>query len=64
MLSDRNDYWLGADFTQADAYASVVIGWGVGLKLDLSAYPKAVKLRERVLARPNVQKALKEEGLL
>lgn len=64
MLSDKNAYWLGDDFTQADAYASVIIGWGVGLKLDLSAYPKALKLRERVLARPNVQKAFKEEGLL
>lgn len=63
MLSDQNAYWLGDDFTQADAYASVIIGWGVGLKLDLSAYPKALKLRERVLARPNVQKAFKEEGL-
>lgn len=63
MLSDSKAYWLGDDFTQADAYASVVIGWGVGLKVDLSAYPKALKLRERVLARPNAQKALKEEGL-
>ncbi|ELT48014.1 glutathione transferase [Brucella sp. ZJ1_1] len=63
MLSDKNAYWLGDDFTQPDAYASVIIGWGVGLKLDLSAYPKALKLRERVLARPNVQKAFKEEGL-
>jgi glutathione S-transferase len=63
MLSDKNPYWLGDDFTQPDAYASVIIGWGVGQKLDLSAYPKALKLRERVLARPNVQKAFTEEGL-
>lgn len=63
MLSDDKLYWLG-DFTQADAYASVIIGWGVGLKLDLGAYPKALKLRERVMARPKAQAALKEEGLL
>lgn len=64
MLPDGESYWLGADFTQADAYVSVVVGWGVGLKLDLAAYPKALKLRERVLARPKVQAALKEENLL
>lgn len=64
MLSDENPYWLGADFTQPDAYACVIIGWGVNLKIDLSAYPKALKLRERVLARPKTKAALKEEGLL
>ena len=63
MLSDDKPYWLG-EFTQADAYASVIIGWGVGLKLNLAAYPKALKLRERVMARPKTQAALKEEGLL
>ncbi len=62
MLTEGS-YWLGADFTQADAYASVILGWSVGLKVDLSAYPKAVALRERVMARPAAQKALKEEGL-
>ncbi|MCO5092974.1 glutathione transferase [Bosea sp. (in: a-proteobacteria)] len=64
MLPDNQAYWLGAEFTQPDAYASVVVGWGIGLKLDLAAYPKALKLRERVRARPRVQAALKEENLL
>lgn len=64
MLSEENAYWLGADFTQPDAYASVIIGWGINLKIDLDAYPKALKLRERVMARPKAQAALKEEGLL
>lgn len=64
MLSDENAYWLGADFTQPDAYASVIVGWGVNLKIDLAAYPKALALRERVLARPKTQAAFKEEGLL
>ncbi len=62
MLSDDKAYWLG-EFTQADAYASVVIGWGVAMQIDLGNYPKALKLRERVLARPKAQAALKEEGL-
>ncbi|KPJ47127.1 glutathione S-transferase [Brucella melitensis] len=64
MLADEHSYWLGAEFTQADAYAAVILGWGVGMKLDLNAYPKALRLYERVLARPNVQKAMKEEGLI
>lgn len=63
MLSEETPYWLGADFTQPDAYASVIVGWGVALQIDLAAYPKALKLRERVLARPKTQAALKEEGL-
>lgn len=64
MLDTNNDFWLGNHFTQADAYLSVIIGWGVVMKVDLTAYPKALALRERVMARPAVQKALKEEGLI
>jgi len=64
MLSSDHDFLLGADFTQPDAYASVIIGWGHMLKVDLTAYPKSLALRERVMARPATQKALKEEGLI
>ncbi len=64
MLVDGQDYWLGNAVTQADIYASVVINWKGVLQLDLSAYPKALALYQRVLARPAAQKALKEEGLI
>jgi len=64
MLVDGRSYWLGEELTQADVYASVVLGWGFVMQVDLSAYPKALALRERVMARPAVQKALKEEGLI
>ena len=64
MLDEDRAYWIGADFTQADAYASVIIGWGLALKVDLTAYPKALALRERVMSRPAAQKALKDEGLI
>jgi len=64
MLGDGRAYWLGAEFTQADAYAAVILGWGLALKVDLATYPKALALRERVMARPAVQKALKEEGII
>lgn len=62
MLPGGESYWLG-EFTQADAYAAVVLGWGVAMGIDLSSWPKAVALRGRVMARPAAQKALKEEGL-
>lgn len=64
MLPAGESYWLGADFTQADAYAAVVIGWGPMMGIDLSAYPKALASRERVMARPSAHKALKTEGLI
>jgi glutathione S-transferase len=64
MLVDGQDYWLGEAVTQADIYAAVVINWKGVLQLDLSAYPKALGLFERVFARAATQKALKEEGLI
>jgi glutathione S-transferase len=63
MLPDDADYWLG-EFTQADAYATVIMNWATPTGVDISAYPKATALRDRVLARPAVQQALKEEGLI
>jgi len=62
-MLDAEGYWLGK-FTQADAYLAVILNWGFVMQVDLIAYPKACALRERVLARPAVQKAMKEEGLL
>lgn len=63
MLAPDADYWLGP-FTQPDAYLTVMMNWGVANAVDLSAFPRALALRERVLARPAVQKAMREEGLI
>lgn len=63
MLPEGNGYWLG-EFTQADVYATVVMGWGLVMGVDLSGWPKAMALRTRVLERPAAQQALKAEGLL
>lgn len=63
MLPGGDSYWLG-EFTQADAYAAVILGWGLMKGVDLSAYPKALALRAQVMARPAAQKALKAEGLI
>lgn len=62
LVAAGTPYWLGNDLTQPDAYVAVVLGWAVSKKLDLSAFPKAVALRERVLQSPAAKRALQEEA--
>lgn len=57
-------YLTGDQFTIADAYLFTVINWHNFVKIDLSPWPVLVEYQKRVAARPNVQKALKAEGLL
>lgn len=64
LANSENGYLLPAGFTQADALMAVILNWTVPLKVDMSAYPKAIALRDKVFARPAAQKALKEEGLI
>lgn len=63
-LSDSHPYVAGADFTPADAYFFTVTNWSKHLGIDMSGFPKIAALRERVAARPSVQKAMKAEGLI
>jgi glutathione S-transferase len=57
--------WLmGTDFTVADVYLFVVTNWATPMQLDLSPYANLLAWRERVAARPAVQRAMKAEGLL
>ena len=57
--------WLmGADFTVADAYLFVVTNWAKPMQIDLTPYANLLAWRERVAARPAVQRAMKAEGLL
>ncbi|OUJ07405.1 glutathione binding-like protein [Acetobacter malorum] len=64
LASGTNGYLLPTGFTQADALMAVILNWTGPLKIDISAYPKAVALRDAVFSRPAAQKALKEEGLI
>jgi glutathione S-transferase len=57
-------YLIGQRFTAADAYLFVMISWASYLKLDLSGLANIEAYRKRVAARPGVQAAMKEEGLL
>lgn len=55
-------YLLG-DFSVADAYAFVTLRWAKAFKVDLSGAPTLEPYFQRVMQRPAVQTALKEEGL-
>lgn len=58
------DYLMGDTFTVADAYLFTVTSWAKYVNLDLSAYKNVLAHSARVAARPQVQAALKAEGLL
>ena len=58
------DYLLG-DFSVADGYLFTVVGWGRLVNLDVrEGRPLLAAYLKRVAARPAVQQALREEGLL
>jgi glutathione S-transferase len=59
-----HDYLMGKQFTVADGYLFVMLRWADGHKMDLSGLKNLTAFKDRVTARPNVQAALKMEGLL
>jgi glutathione S-transferase len=56
-------YLLGDTFTVADAYLFTVSNWAKFVGVDLSAYGNVAAFMARVAERPQVQAALKAEGL-
>jgi glutathione S-transferase len=61
---EGRDYIVGDHFTAADAYLFTVTNWSRAVKLDLAAFPNLMAFQKRVAARPSVQTAMKEEGLI
>ena len=57
-------YLMGDDFTVADAYLFTVSNWTVPTQVDISDLANLQAFRERMLARPSVQAAMKHEGLI
>lgn len=57
----RELYLFGPRFTVADAYLFVMLRWS--LDMELAIPPELHAFFERVAERPNVRKALAEEGL-
>lgn len=55
--------YLAGEFSVADAYAFTIVNWSNFLGLPLSDVPHLKAYLARVAARPQVQAALKAEGL-
>jgi glutathione S-transferase len=58
------DYLMGSQFTVADAYLFVLLGWTRPTQIDLARWPNLAAFHKRVGARPKVKEALEAEGLL
>lgn len=61
---EGRDYLAGAQFSVADAYLFTVSNWAGAVGFDLSPFPQLQAFQARVAARPAVQQALRDEGLL
>ncbi|MFL6675609.1 MAG: glutathione transferase GstA [Massilia sp.] len=59
-----HDYLVGDQFSAADGYLFTVTNWAAHVKFDLSDWPELGAHQARVAARPAVQRALRDEGLL
>lgn len=59
----KKEYLMGERFTVADAYLFTILSWTKWMDIDLGKWPVLAKYMERVGARPQVQAALKAEGL-
>ena len=57
------DFLLG-QFSIADTYLYVMMRWADRASVDLSDMKNLIAFKDRMAARPHVQTALKEEGLL
>jgi glutathione S-transferase len=55
-------YLMGEDFTIADAYLFVILGWTHMHRIDLSRWPALADYRGRIAQRPAVKAALHAEG--
>ncbi|HJU08977.1 MAG TPA: glutathione transferase GstA [Rhodanobacteraceae bacterium] len=60
----KQTWLLGDHFTVADAYLFTVTNWARHVDLDLSEFKALNAFQQRVAARPAVQTAMQEEGLI
>lgn len=57
-------YLMGETFTVADGYLFTVANWAKLVGVDLSSYANLLTFRDRIIARPAVQNAMRAEGLM
>jgi glutathione S-transferase len=60
----QHDYLVGNQYSVADGYLFVILGWAEKMGFDLARWPVLPAYKARVGARPAVQQALRDEGLL
>jgi glutathione S-transferase len=58
-----HDYLMGKQFSVADGYLYTMLRWADAHKFDLSALKNLMAYKTRIAGRPQVQAALKSEGL-
>lgn len=63
-LLEGHDYLVGDRFSVADGYLFVMLTWCDKMGIDLSKWPALQAFKARIAARPAVQQALSDEGLL
>lgn len=56
-LAEQGPYLTGEQFTAADAYLFVIVGWSTYAKIDLTPFPNLRTFMERVGSRPKVREA-------
>lgn len=57
-------FLLGDDFTAADAYLFVTLSWGQYVDFNIARWPALMRYVDTISARPAVQKAMRDEGLI
>ena len=58
------DFLMGKQFSVADAYLFVLLGWTKPTGIDLARWPNLAAYHARVAARPKVKEAMMAEGLI
>ena len=57
-------YLMGDSFSVADPYLFTVTNWAPRVGVDITGFAHLAAFRDRVAARPAVQAAMREEGLI
>lgn len=55
---------MGEQYTVGDPYLFTILSWFAFVNIDLARWPQLKRYVERIRERPNVQAALKAEGLV
>ena len=64
LMLEGRDYLVGECFSVADGYLFTVANWAPMVHFDLAPWPAVQAFQARIGARPAVQQAMRDEGLL